>query len=164
MIPAPTAYRPAQIWLHWIVVLGVILQIGFHDAIVAVIGAREAGQAPAAADVTGAWAHVGVGIAILVAVIARLALRWRFAAPGHAPDTSALQTRIASTMHGALYVLLLAMVTTAMLTWSGIAPVGGVHFEINIALFFAALAHALAAVFNQVVRRVGTLMRMVRRF
>ena len=39
MTKAPASYRPAQIWLHWIVVIGVIVQIGFHDPIVAVIDA-----------------------------------------------------------------------------------------------------------------------------
>lgn len=161
MTGTPAAYRPAQIWLHWIVVLGVILQISFNSAIVAVIDARDAGQAPAAPDMTWAWVHVGVGSTIFLAVMARLTLRWRYGAPGHAPGTSALQARIASIMHGALYSLLLTMVVTGMLTWNGIAPLGGLHFAINVALFFAALVHAAAAIFNQVVRKDGTLARMV---
>jgi len=161
MTTTSAAYRPAQIWLHWIVVVGVIIQIGFHDAIVAVLDARDAGQAPAASDMTSAWVHVGVGSVILLAVIARLYLRWRHGVPGHAPGTSALQGRLADVMHLALYGLLLAMVVTGMLTWNGIAPLGGVHFGINIALFFAALAHAAAAVFNQFVRKDGTLARML---
>ncbi len=161
MATTSSAYRPAQIWLHWIVVVGVIVQIGFHDAIVAVLDAREAGQVPAATDLTSAWVHVGVGSTILLAVIARFYLRWRYGVPGHAAGTSALQGRLADAMHFLLYGLLLAMVVTGMLTWNGIAPLGGVHFGINIALFFAALAHAAAAVFNQFVRKDGTLARML---
>lgn len=161
MSTTSVAYRPAQIWLHWIVVVGVILQIGFHDSIVAVLDAREAGQTPAASDMTSAWLHVGVGSTIMLAVIVRLYLRWRHGAPGHAPGISALQGRLAEAMHFALYGLLLAMVVTGMLTWNGIAPLGGVHFGINIALFLAALAHATAAVFNQFVRKDGTLARMI---
>lgn len=161
MATISSAYRPAQIWLHWIVVVGVIVQIGFHDAIVAVLDAREAGQEPAATDLTSAWVHVGVGSAILLAVVARFYLRWRYGVPGHAAGTSLLQGRLADTMHFVLYGLLLAMVVTGMLTWNGIAPLGGVHFGINIALFFAALAHAAAAVFNQFVRKDGTLARML---
>lgn len=160
MTGAPAAYRPAQIWLHWIVVLGVILQISLNGAIVAVIDARDAGQAPAVSDMTWAWVHVGVGSTIFLAVIARLYLRWRYGAPGRAPGTSALQARIALIMHGALYSLLLSMVFTGMLTWNGIAPLGVLHFAINVALFFAALAHAAAAIFNQLVRKDGTLARM----
>lgn len=164
MTEAPSAYRAAQIWLHWIVVLGVILQIGFNGAIVAVVDAREAGRAPAAADMTWAWFHVGIGSLILLAVVARLVLRWRHGVPGHAPGASAAQARIAGIMHAALYGLLLAMVVTGMLTWNGIAPLGGLHFALGTALFFAALAHAAAAIFNQFVRKDGTLARMKPRF
>ncbi|GGO30330.1 cytochrome b [Gemmobacter aquaticus] len=161
MAIAPTAYRPAQIWLHWIVVIGVILQIGFNSAIVAVVDAREAGQVPTDADITWAWFHVGIGSVILLSVIARLVLRFRHGVPGHAPGTSAAQARIASIMHNTLYGLLLAMVVTGMLTWNEIVPLGGLHFALSTALFFAALAHGLAAIFNQFVRKDGTLARMV---
>jgi len=161
MSATPTAYRPAQIWLHWIVVIGVILQIGFSEAIVAVVEAREAGEAPATADMTWAWFHVGIGSVILLAVIARLVLRFRHGVPGHAPGTSPAQAMVATIMHNALYGLLLAMVVTGMLTWNEIAPLGGLHFALSTALFFAAIAHGLAAIFNQFVRKDGTLARMI---
>lgn len=161
MTEAPAAYRPVQIWLHWIVVIGVILQIGFNSAIVAVVDAREFGQAATDADMTWAMFHVSIGFAILLAVIARLYLRFRFGVPGHAPGTSTAQARIATVMHNALYGLLLAMVITGMLTWNEIAPLGGLHFALSTALFFAALAHGLAAIFNQFVRKDGTLARMI---
>lgn len=164
MSHTPKTYHPAQIWLHWIVVIGVILQIGFNDAIVAVVDAREAGQAPSAPDLTSAWFHVGIGSLILLAVIARLVLRWRHGVPGHAPGTTAVQARMAGIMHNALYGLLLALVVTGMLTWNGIAPLGGLHFVLGTALFFAALAHAAAALFNQFIRKDGTLARMRPRF
>lgn len=160
MSTTPDAYRPAQIWLHWIVVAGVILQIGFNEAIVAVIDARQAGQSPAATDMTWAWFHVGIGSVILLAVIARLVLRFRYGVPRHAPGTPAMQARIATLMHNSLYGLLLAMVVTGMLTWNEIAPLGGLHFALSTALFFAAIAHGLAAIFNQFVRKDGTLARM----
>jgi len=63
-------------------------------------------------------------------------------------------------MHKALYGLLLAMVVTGMLTWNEIAPLGDLHFWLANALFFAALAHAAAAIFNHFVRKDGTLARM----
>lgn len=161
MTTTSPAYRPAQIWLHWVVVIAVILQIGFNSAIVAVVDAREAGRAPLDADMTWAMVHVSIGFLILLAVIARLYLRFRHGVPGHAPGTSAVQARIASLMHNALYGLLLAMVVTGMLTWNEIVPLGGLHFALSTALFFAALAHAAAAIFNQFVRKDGTLARMI---
>ncbi|MCT8330788.1 hypothetical protein [Albidovulum sediminis] len=95
MSDTPATYRPAQIWLHWIAVIGVILQIGFNSAIVAVVDAREAGQAPADADMAWAMFHVSIGFVILLAVIARLVLRFRHGVPGHAPGTSAAQGVVA---------------------------------------------------------------------
>ena len=164
MTKQPTAYRPAQIWLHWIVVIGVILQIGFNEAIVRVVDARNFGQEADPADMTWAWFHVGIGSVILLAVIARLVLRFRYGVPGHAPRTSVAQARIATIMHNTLYGLMLAMVATGMLTWNEVAPLGGLHFLLANALFFAALAHAAAALFNQFVRKDGTLARMKPRF
>lgn len=161
---APQTYRPAQIWLHWVVVLGVILQIALHEPIVRVVAARGEGRAADASDVTLAWVHVSVGSVILLAVIARLILRWRHGAPDHAPGMSEMQARLAGGMHSALYALLFAMVITGMLTWNEIAPLGRIHFAINIALFFAALVHAAAAICNQIVRKDGTLARMTPRF
>lgn len=161
MPDTPATYRRSQIWLHWIVVIGVILQIGFNSAIVAVVDAREAGQAAADADMTWAMFHVSIGFVILLAVIARLYLRFRHGVPGHAPGTSTAQAMVATVMHNALYGLLIAMVITGMLTWNEIAPLGGLHFALSTALFVAALAHGLAAIFNQFVRKDGTLARMI---
>lgn len=161
MPDTPVNYRRSQIWLHWIVVIGVILQIGFNSAIVAVVDAREASQTAADADMTWAMFHVSIGFIILLAVIARLYLRFRHGVPGHAPGTPTAQATVATVMHNALYGLLIAMVITGMLTWNEIAPLGGLHFALSTALFFAAIAHGLAAIFNQFVRKDGTLARMI---
>lgn len=158
---APDSYRPTQIILHWIVVLGVILQIAVHDQIVRVNEAQRAGLTPDAGDVPFAWMHVGVGTIVLLAVVARLYLRRKYGAPGHAPGTSPAQAKMATIMHNSLYVLLLGMVVTGMLTWNGIAPLGDVHFFINVALFFSVLAHAGAALYNQFIKKDGTMRRMM---
>lgn len=158
----PTNYRPAQIALHWVVVLGVVIQIAMHDPMVAVNEAQWEGLAPLAADVPFAWMHVGVGSIILLAVIGRLYMRFRYGAPGHAPGTPPMQAKIATLMHWGLYAALLGMVITGMLTWNGIAALGDVHFAINVALFVMVLAHAGAALFNQFVRKDGTMRRMLR--
>ena len=161
MTTTPATYRRSQIWLHWIVVIGVILQIGFNSAIVAVVDARESGQAATDADMTWAMVHVSIGFVILLAVIARHYLRFSHGVPAHAPGTSTAQAMVATVMHNALYGLLIAMVITGMLTWNEIAPLGGLHFALSTALFFAAIAHGLAAIFNQFVRKDGTLARMI---
>lgn len=157
----PTHYRPAQKVLHWIVVLGIIIQIAIHEPIVRVMDAIDSGAVPDSGDSLFAWLHVGVGSTVLISVLARLYLRFRYGAPDHLPSTSPKQAKLADFMHWALYALLLGMVTTGMLTWNGIAPLGDVHFIINIVLFFMILGHAGAALYNQFVRKDGTMNRML---
>jgi len=156
----PTQYRPAQIILHWVTVVGLVTQIAIHEPIVRVTEAMASGTDPVAGDLPLAWLHVGVGTTVLIAVLARLYLRYRYGAPGHAPGTSPLQAKLADLMHRTLYVLLLAMVITGMVTWNGLAPLGGLHFLINVAIFFLVLAHVAAALYNQFVRKDGTMDRM----
>lgn len=159
--PIPENYRPAQIVLHWVVVVGIIVQFAINEPIVRVVEAVSTGATPESIDAILAWVHVGMGSTILLAVLGRLYLRFRYGAPGHAPGTPPMQAKIATFVHRALYGLLLAMVLTGMLTWNGIAPLGDVHFYIGTTLFFLIVAHAGAAMFNQFVRKDGTLRRMI---
>lgn len=160
--PQPDHYRPLQKFLHWFVVIGVMAQIANHEAMVRVNEAVNSTAAtPEDTDTYLAWIHAGVGTLIFVAVVARLYMRFKYGAPGHAPGTSASQAKLADLMHKSLYVLLLAMVATGMATWNGIAPLGQVHFIINVILFFSVLAHAAAALYNQFIKKDGTMSRMM---
>lgn len=151
-----TRYSSAQIVLHWFTLLGVVIQIAIHEPIVRQTTALAAGLAPDPADAPMALAHASLGTVVFVGVLARLWLRFRHGAPEHAPG---LQGRIAATMHWSLYVLLLAMGVTGMATRAG-ADLGQVHFALSVALVLLVVLHAAAAVFNQVVRKDGTLDRM----
>ncbi|MFK7856894.1 MAG: cytochrome b [Granulosicoccus sp.] len=158
--PTPEHYRPAQIILHWVVVVGFITQMAIHESIVRVYTALGNGDIPDSLDNILAWVHVGTGTTILVAVLARLYLRYRYGAPGHAPGTPPTQAKIADIMHRTLYLLLIAMALTGMVTWNGLMDLGDIHFYINVVLFFLVLGHAGAAIHNQFVRKDGTLQRM----
>ncbi len=153
-------YHPAQVVLHWIVVVAIALQMIFHESIVRVSAAIRDGQTPIHQDINLAWLHVTVGTIIFFAVIARVYLRFKQGVPAPSPKTSKTQTKIAHAVHWLLYVLLLAMVITGGLTWNGVADLGRVHGALNITLFFLALGHVVAAVINHVVRKDGTLSRM----
>ena len=159
--PTPEHYRPVQKILHWVVVLGLMFQFANNESIVRVNEANNSGAIPDGPDTYFAWLHVGVGSVILISVLARLYFRHRYGVPGHAPGTSAQQAKTADLMHRALYVLLLCMVVTGMITWNGIAPLGQVHFIINVILIFLVLGHAGAALYNQFITKDGTLSRMM---
>ncbi|CAG1013793.1 MAG: cytochrome B562 [Candidatus Contendobacter sp.] len=155
------AYRPAQIVLHWFVMLGVIVQIAIHEPMVRETTAQYAGLVPDPADATLAMMHGLIGSLVFLAVLVRLWLRYRYGVPGHPQGTSSAQAVIAGLVHNALYLCLLGVGFTGMLTRSGVAHLGDLHFYINIAMFTLILLHAGAALFNQFVRKDGTLTRMI---
>ncbi len=161
MTLAPQTYRPTQIALHWIVVLGILFQWGMNEQMSRISKALQTGAVPEPSDVTWAWVHVGVGMIILLAVFARLFLRFRFGVPDHAKGTPKLQGNIAIVMHWALYTVLLVIVISGSITWNGIAPLGGIHANLNKVLFVLAAGHAGAALFNQFIRKDGTMRRMM---
>lgn len=155
------AYRPAQIILHWVVFAAIWIQWLFNEPMTRTIEAMQTGATPAGNDMTMAWIHVGFGSTIFLAVMTRLYLRYRYGAPSHAPGTSPMQIKIATTVHWALYGTLIGMVITGGMTWNGVADLGYVHWLLNLVLFGLITAHAAAAIFNQFVRKDGTLGHMV---
>lgn len=161
MAPQLQTYRPAQIALHWFVFAAIWVQWLFNEPIKRTLGAIQTGATPEDNDVTMAWVHVGFGSAVFLAVLARLYLRYRHGAPGHAPGTSPMQGRVASIVHWSLYATLICMVITGGITWNGVANLGYVHWLLNIVLFALITVHAAAALYNQFVRKDGTLRRMV---
>lgn len=161
MTDTPASYRRAQIILHWVVFAAIWVQWLFNEPMKRTIEAMQTGATPADDDMAMAWVHVGVGSTILLAVLARLYLRFRYGTPGNAPGTSAMQAKIATGVHWALYGTLIAMVITGGMTRIGFADLGYVHWLLNLLLFGLITAHAAAAIFNQYVRKDGTLARMM---
>ncbi|MFK7764881.1 MAG: cytochrome b [Roseobacter sp.] len=161
MSRTPAAYRPAQIILHWIVFAAIWVQWLFNEPMKRTIEALQTNATPAGDDLTMAWVHVGFGSTIFLAVMARFYLRYRHGAPGHAVGTSEAQAKIATVVHWSLYATLIGMVITGGMTWNGVADLGYVHWLLNIVLFALITAHAAASIFNQFVRKDGTLARMI---
>ena len=64
----PTAYRPAQIILHWVVFAAIWVQWLFNEPMKRTIEAIQTGATPVDGDMTMALVHVGFGSAILLAV------------------------------------------------------------------------------------------------
>ncbi|MFY0618967.1 cytochrome b [Shimia sp.] len=157
----PAAYRPTQIILHWVVFAAIWVQWLFNEPIKRTIAAMQTVTTPARNDMTMALVHVSFGLTIFVAVMARIYLHYRDGAPGRAPGTPPMQAKIATIVHWSLYGALIAMVITGVVTWNGVADLGYVHWLLNVVLFGLITAHAVAAFFNQFVRKDGTLARMI---
>ena len=94
-------------------------------------------------------------------VIVRIGLRLQRGAPAHAGDTPAAAARIATGLHMAFYVLLVLVPITGILAYYHLAPVGPLHTLAKPLFVVLVALHAAAALFNQFVRRDGTLMRML---
>ncbi|MCZ4347033.1 cytochrome b/b6 domain-containing protein [Devosia neptuniae] len=161
MVKHVSNYSKAQIALHWVVVLGVIFQIAFHEFIVEAMQAFERGESVGTLGTVMAYAHVASGSLIFLAVVTRIVLRIRRGVPDHAPSTPALAARLSSLMHNGLYAVLLAMVVTGGMTFNAVADLGRVHWALNIALVVMIAGHVAAALWNQYVRKDGTLARMI---
>lgn len=161
MAVAPTAYSRSQVALHWLVALGVVIQIGIHDFIVEERAALAAGQPVSDFARAMANAHIAIGLLVGVAVAARLVLRWRHGAPTHRAGKSRVSARLADAMHFGLYAALVAMVLTGIATASGLANLAGLHLAIDLAMVAMIIGHAGAAFWNQFILRDGTLTRML---
>lgn len=161
MTTPPETYRPTQIILHWVVFGAIWVQWLFNEHMKRTFDAIQTGTSPASSDLTMAWVHIGFGSTILLAALARLYLRFRYGTLAHAPGTTQMQAKIAEWMHRALYATLILTAVTGGLTWNEVADMSYVHWALNILLFALISVHAAAALFNQFVRKDGTMRRMV---
>lgn len=107
-------YGMVAVAIHWITAAAIIALI--------VSGFRAANLTDPAVKVGLLRVHAGMGIAILVLTLARIAW-WLFAddKPSPASTTSSLQSRIASATHAIFYVIILGMAASGigMLVLSG---------------------------------------------
>ncbi len=157
-----TGYSGLQIGLHWLIVVMVAVQLLIGENMTEMVEAAEEGEVASAGDLLWGNVHLWLGVAILAIMLVRLVLRLTQGAPQHAGDTSPMTRLAASALHGTLYVVLLAAPISGLVAYYGLADVGEVHGASRPLLIVLVLLHALAAVYNQFVRKDGTLSRMLR--
>ena len=100
--PAPVRYSARQIALHWIVFVLVAFQFVMGDNMTDLFRAAHGGRPT---DTSAIWApiHIAIGILILIAMLARLALRRRDGVP-KPPKQAAVLQWLAAAVHAGLYV------------------------------------------------------------
>jgi len=152
----PRSYTLGQILLHWSIAALVVWQLIFGESM-------EALEHPAAADdieLFLANTHIWVGFAILALVTLRIVLRlWHGAPAPEEPNRAA--ALLARAAHAAFYVLLVVVPVTGILEYYLHLPTGELH-ELGKPLFIALIAlHVAATGWHQLVRRDGTLRRML---
>ncbi len=172
--PDTLRYHPALAALHWLLaaLIGIALAIGFF------VLAPMANDAPEKLAVLR-W-HMVAGIAILVLMLIRFAVRWATRRPAPASTGSPLLDRLAPAMHYALYAVVILMAASGI----GIAVQAGLpdivfrgsgaplpetfaafrpraaHGVLAWLLVALVALHVAAAAFHQLVRRDRLLSRM----
>lgn len=155
-------YASPQIAMHWLIVVLVIVQLVVAESMTTMFDAMEEGEPVASQIATGGSIHYWVGIAILALMAVRLVMRVVLGAPPHTPGSPPIQNAVAAAVHVALYSVLLAAPISGLMAFYGLAEVGDIHALVRPALFILVALHIAGALYNQFVRKDGTLMRMFR--
>lgn len=157
----PKGYSIAQIGLHWIVTLLIVLQYVLHDSISrawrAHVEGREITFDPLVAQ------HVFGGVLIAILVLWRIALRVRRGAPPPPEEEAPALRLVAKGTHGLLYVLMLLLPLSGGLAWfMDVRPAAGAHEIMKTLLMLLVGLHIAGALYHQFVLGNNLIGRMKR--
>lgn len=153
-------YSATQIALHWGVAVLILFQLIFGEDMGRAWRAVEDGLQPVMS--LSVWAHIIVGIAVLLFAVWRLVLRFTRGAP-EAPAASVMMQQAAIWGHRALYAVMLLAPMTGLAAWyGGIDTAAEVHEVFKPVLIVLIVGHILAAFYHQFIRKDGLLLRMRR--
>ncbi|HEY1995797.1 cytochrome b [Paraburkholderia sp.] len=176
MTPTHAHFSPLQRLLHWTMALLILTMLFVGVGMVATVSH---------AHDTLIALHRPLGIAILLLVLLRIAVRLKRGSPSLPDDMPVPQRFVAKLSHLVLYALMLAMplIGWSMLSAAGypVTLFGGFHLPpivphdvrlyallraahtwLAFALFLTVLAHLAAALFHGLIRRDGVFSSMAR--
>jgi cytochrome b561 len=158
---AVRGYSWTQIVLHWSVAVLIAVNLIFEDWIKAGWEIIEDGGA--AVYDAGALAHIGVGVAVLVLALWRIALRVTRGVPDLPDGMAGRERMVAHLGHGALYALMLGVPLVGLAAWFGASEdLAELHGLGKPAFLVLIAAHVGAGLWHQFVRKDGLLQRMRR--
>ena len=153
-------YARLQVALHWTTLAVLLVSFVSHEAMSDAWRALRRGS-EGFEPAIGTQVHVIAGIVVLGLTLLRLILRVTKGAPPPVEGQSPLLTVAAASVHGLLYLVLLAIPMTGLAAWfGGITDLGEVH-EVLFTLGLVLVAgHVGAALFHQFVLKDRLLARM----
>jgi cytochrome b561 len=161
MAASKHGYNALQISLHWVVAALVLFQLVFGESMTNYVDAAADGRQLPPYDETMGSMHYWVGLAILMLVFVRLAVRI-IVGPADAENTIPKWMALASrASHLAFYCLLVAVPASGLLAYYVRGWMGDIHALAKPAFIVLISAHAAAALFHQFWLRDGTLKRML---
>lgn len=154
-------YSKTQIWLHWLVVLLIIPQFLFNDAMGHTF--RSMVRNGTANPDFGTYLHIILGVVILLLAIWRLVLRLVQGAPEPPHDDPELMRFGAKAIHWLLYLTLFALPISGLTAYFyTIRWVAEVHSALTTGLLILAGLHVAAALYHQYWLKDGLLRRMMK--
>ena len=158
-----TGYSPAQMALHWIVVVLVAFQFLAHDGIEDAWRAFVRSEPLPAGNPVLAYMHIVAGIAVLLLALIRIYLRFTRGAPAPPADEPRFLQLVAEAVHWSIYGLLLLLPLSGGVAWFlGVEPAGDAHELLQKLLLAAIALHVAGALFQHFILRSQVLMRMLR--
>ena len=156
-----SGYSARQIVLHWIVFVLVAFQFVMGDNMTHLFRAAHGGRP---ADTAPVWTaiHIVVGLAILAAMLSRLALRKIDGVPAPVPQHPAVEF-LANAVHVLLYVDLIGATLVGLIAYFWLPQLGALHelMTRQILLVLVGL-HVVGALYHWVVKHDGIMTRMIR--
>ncbi|HTR14092.1 MAG TPA: cytochrome b/b6 domain-containing protein [Roseiarcus sp.] len=156
-----SGYSLLQIALHWIVFILVAFQFVTGDNIAELFRASHGGR-PTEVDPVWTPIHIAVGVAILAAMLWRLALRHMEGAPP-APKQHPALMWLASAVHVGLYLDLIGGAFVGLVAYLWLPSLGELHDimsrQVLIVLFGL---HVLGALWHRFVARDDVMTRIIR--
>lgn len=156
---APEGYSRLQKILHWAVVGLLLLQYFVFDRMGRMFHTLM--DSGVTTWTVTSVAHVVIGVAVLLLVIARLGLRARHGVPD-APQEEPEPFRIAAKLaHWGIYGLLVLIPLTGLAAWFGrVGPAAGGHELMTTALYWLVVAHVGAVLVHQFWWKTNLIKRM----
>lgn len=156
----PAGYTTSQIVLHWAIVVLVLFQLFFGEAIAEAAGALGRGEVPDGTTLFQADLHVYAGVAVLLLAAVRLVARLGYGAPPPPPGTGPVQAAVANVVHWVFYVLLFAAPISGLVAWYVAPEIGELHQLVKPAFLLLIAAHVVASLYHQFVVKDGVMTRM----
>jgi cytochrome b561 len=157
----PASYSKRQIALHWIVFVLVAFQFAIGNQMTHLFRAAHGGN-PTNANPLWAPVHIGVGVLILVAMLARLALRRLDGVPTPPKQHPALEW-LAGAVHAGLYVDLIGAPIVGFIAYVWLPELAGLHRFMTRPILVALVAlHLAGALWHWLVVRDDVMTRIVR--
>lgn len=156
---SPKGYSRIQLGLHWGIALLILYQLIFGEDMSEAWDAFEDGAVPVMS--LWVWAHIVIGVSVLVFAIWRLAVRFKRGVPAAPAGLSKMMVLSGEIGHWALYALMFIAPITGLAAWfGGVEAAAELHGWLKPVIIVLVVVHIAAALWHQFIRKDGLLLRM----